>query len=209
MENRSRYFPAVLLFGLLVGGCTTTTPIVSVWRNPAYSAASFPRIMTGALGGDASSRRNFEDELIAQLRGAGIDAVASYRLLSEAGVVDESKIKDAARNSGVDALILTRLVGVEEKTEYSESYLPPASWVGIFGSHGGVSVSGLGGVPSATRYLEYSAETALLDIAKNEVVWTATTVAKETVSGPSAVKSTVDAVVKALVENNLLRRPHQ
>jgi hypothetical protein len=190
MKNRSQYFAAVLLFALLVAGCATRSPIVSVWRNPAYSATSFSRIMIGALGGDASTRRNFEDELIVQLRGSGIDAVASYRLVSEVGAVDESMLKGAARNAAVDALILVR---VEDKTEYSDSYLPLGSSFGIFGSHGGVSMSGLGGVPSATHYVEYPAETTLLDVAKNEAVWTATTVAKEKETGGNPVKSTVDA----------------
>jgi hypothetical protein len=206
MKNRSQYFAAVLLFALLVAGCATRSPIVSVWRNPAYSATSFSRIMTGALGGDTSTRRNFEDELIVQLRGSGIDAVASYRLVSEVGAVDESMLKGAARNAAVDALILTRLVRVEDKTEYSDSYLPLGSSFGIFGSHGGVSMSGLGGVPSATHYVEYTAETTLLDVAKNEAVWTATTVAKEKETRGNPVKSTVDAVVKALSQNNFLRR---
>jgi hypothetical protein len=209
MENRSRYFAAVSLLGWLVAGCATTTPIVSVWRNPDYAAVSFTRIMVGGLGGEISTRRLFEDEFIDRLRAAGIDSVASYRLVSDVGAVDESKIKDAARKAGAEVLILARSVRVEEGTEYSGSYLPPASWFGIFGSHGGVSVSGLGGVPSASRYIEYTTETTLLDVAKNEVVWTATAVARERASGESAVKSTVDAVLKALAENNYLRRPQQ
>ena len=70
-------------FTVRASGCrlfNDETPIViSVWRNPAYSSASFSRIMIGGLGGDVSTRRNFEDEFIFQLRAAGADGVASYR----------------------------------------------------------------------------------------------------------------------------------
>ncbi len=65
MKTSSLYCAASLLIGLLVAGCSTTTPIVmSEWRNPAYASASFSRIMIGGLGGDVSTRRNFEDEFI-------------------------------------------------------------------------------------------------------------------------------------------------
>jgi hypothetical protein len=205
MAIRSLNSAVFLLFGLLVAGCATTTPIVSEWRNPSYTSTSFTRIMLGALGGDAGTRRIFEDEFIVKLRSAGIDGVASYRDISEVGAVDEGRIRDAAQKAGADALILARLVKVEEKVEYSGPYFP-WTWLGVYGSHGGVSMGGLGGTPSASRYNEYTTETSLLDVARNEVIWTATTIARQTATGENAIKSTVEAVVKALAENNLLGR---
>ena len=206
MHNRLLYYTAVSLLGLLLAGCAATTPTVSEWRNPAYASASFTRIMVGAVGGDAASRRNFEDEFITQLRAAGSPGVASYRHVAEAGDVDESMIRDAARKNGVDGLILAKLARVEERTQYSGPFFP-STWFGIFGSHGGVSMSGLGGLPSASRYLEYTTETTLLDVSKSEIVWTATTIARETAGGETAIKSTVRAVVRALVEKNVLASP--
>jgi hypothetical protein len=206
MKNCSHYCVAIALFGLLLAGCAATTPMVSEWRNPAYASASFPRIMVGALGGDAAARRNFEDQFIAQLRAAGGAGAASYRQIAEAGDVDESRMRDAARKNGADGLILAKLARVEEKTQYSGPFVP-STWFGIFGSHGGVSMSGVGGSPVASRYLEYTTEATLLDVRKNEVVWTATTVARETAGGESAIQSTVQAIVKALAEKNLLGAP--
>ena len=207
MKTSSLNCAASLLIGLLVAGCsTTTTPIViSEWRNPTYASASFSRIMIGGLGGDVSTRRNFEDEFIFQLRAAGADGVASYRYLPEGSDADENRLRDAARKAGVEALILTRLVRVEEMTQYSGSFAPPISF-GVFGSNVGATWSGLGGAPSAYRVNEYTAETALHDIAKNEVVWSVTTKTSETDGGRTAIKSTVEAVVKSLAEKNLLRR---
>ena len=56
----------MLFIVLVFGACSATTPIVSEWRNPAYTSGSFKRIMVGVLGGDTSVRRNFEDEFVAQ-----------------------------------------------------------------------------------------------------------------------------------------------
>jgi hypothetical protein len=208
MKTSSLHYAASLLIGLLVAGCSTTTPIVSEWRNPTYASASFSRIMIGGLGGDASTRRNFEDEFIVQLRAAGADGLASYRYVPEGSDADENRLREAARKAGVDALILTRLVRVEEMTQYSGSFAPPISF-GVFGSNVGASWSGLGGAPSAYRVNEYTVETALHDVAKNEVVWSGTTKTSETDGGRTAIKSAVEAVVKSLAEKNLLRRQQQ
>src|SRR5262245_50865895 len=79
MRNSSLHTLGMLFIVLVFGACSATTPIVSEWRNPAYTSGSFKRIMVGGLGEDTSVRRNFEDEFVAQLRPAGIDALASYQ----------------------------------------------------------------------------------------------------------------------------------
>ena len=203
MKIRIFGFAVWSLLGSLIAGCATTAPIVSQWRNPAYASASFSKIMIAALGGTASTRRNFEDQFSAQLRAVGVEGLVSYGYLFEGTDTDENAIKAAAQKAGVDALIVARLVRVEEKTQYGGPYLPYTSF-GVFGSNVGASVSGLGGAPTAYHYTEYTAETTLHDAVRNEVVWTATTTTSEPASGGDAIKSTVAAVVKTLVEENLL-----
>lgn len=187
------------------GACATTSPIVSEWRNPAYTSSSFNRIMVGGLGGDASVRRNFEDEFVAQLRAAGIDALPSYRLIPDEEKTDETKLKQAAQKAGVDALLFARPVQVEQKTEYGPSYFPYTSF-GIFGSHVGASWHGLGGAPRVRRYNEYVSETTLYDVGKNDVVWTGTIKTTEPAENVrTAIKSYVETVMKTLQDKNLLR----
>src|SRR5207245_64719 len=82
---------------LALSGCSTATPIVSEWRNPAYASGPFKRIMVGGPSGETSVRRNFEDEFVVRLRAAGIDGLASYQYISEAEGIDENKLKQAAQ----------------------------------------------------------------------------------------------------------------
>ncbi len=145
----------------------------SEWRNPAYAPGSFKRIIVGSPGGETSVPRNFEDEFLAQLRAAGIEALASYRYVSEQDKIDENKLKQAAQKAGADAVIFARSVHVEPKTQLGPSYFPSSSF-GIFGSYGGASWHGLSGVPSVYRCNEYISETTLFDVVKNEVVWSGT-----------------------------------
>ena len=186
-----------------IAACATTTPIVSEWRNPAYTAGAFNRIMVGGLGGDGSVRRNFEDEFVTQLRAAGIDALPSYRFLPEDEKLDESKLKQAAQKAGADALIFARPIEAEQKSQYGPSYFPYTSF-GIFCSHVGASWHGLGGGARVYRYNEYVSETTLYDLGKNDVVWTGTVKTTEPENVRTAIKSYVETVLKTLQEKNLL-----
>jgi hypothetical protein len=195
-----------MIFIMLVfAGCSATSPIVSEWRNPAYTSGSFKRIMVGGLGGEISVRRNFEDEFVAQLRAAGVDALPSYRFIPEDEKIDESKLKQGAQKAGADGLLFARLVKVEQKSQYGPSYLPYTSF-GIFGSHVGASWHGLGGAPRVYRYNEYVSETTLYDLGKNDVVWTGTIKTTEPENVKTAIKSYVEAVMKTLQDNNLIRK---
>ena len=194
---------AALMSFLVLASCSTANFIVSEWRNPAYVAPMFKTVMVGGLNEQTSVRRNFEDEFLAQLRAAGVDVLPSYRYLPEDEKIDDTKLKQVARKAGADALIVARPVKVEQKTEYGPSYYPTPS-IGIFGGN----VAGVWqvpyGAPSTTRYTEYTSETTLYDLAKDEIVWTATLRTSELESVNTAVKLYVESVISALKEKNLL-----
>jgi hypothetical protein len=200
----SRLF-GLLCASLLACACSTTpAPIVSDWRNPAYSSDSFKRIMVGSLSGDHSVRRNFEDEFVAQLRAVGVDALPSYRF-TEGEKIDEAMLKDTAQKARADGLLFARLIKTEEKTQYGQTGLPYTT-LGIFGDNAGISWSGLGGGTTVTRYNEYVSETTLQDLGKNEIVWAGTIRTTQPDNVQGGIRSYVDAVMKALRERNLIRK---
>ena len=192
---------AMVSVTLTLSGCSTATPIVSDWRNPAYTSGPFKRIMVGGPSGETSVRRTFEDEFVVQLRAEGVDALASYRDIPEDQGIDENKLKQAAQKARADAVLFVRSVQTEQKTKFGPTV--PFSF-GVFGSNVGASWSGLPGAASVSRYNEYTSETALYDIAKNELVWTGTIKTTEPENVQTAIKSYVEAVMKALDAQNLL-----
>lgn len=195
-------FVLCITFGL--NGCSTSTPIISEWRNPAPATTSFKRLMIAGPNGDASVRRGFEDEFVAQLGAMGVDAVPSYRFVPDGGeAMSENIVKQAAQEARVDGLLFMRPVKVEEKINYPAP-APPISF-GVFGSNAGAEWYGIPGMSSGpSRYNEYTSETALYDVAKNDLVWTGTVKAKEPNNVQTAIKSYVQTVTKALAEQNLL-----
>ena len=200
----SRLF-GLLCASLLACACSTTpAPIVSDWRNPAYSSDSFKRIMVGSLSGDHSVRRNFEDEFVAQLRAVGVDALPSYRF-TEGEKIDEAMLKETAQKARADGLLFARLIKTEAKTQYGQTGLLYTT-LGIFGDNAGISWSGLGGGTTVTRYNEYVSETTLQDLGKNEIVWAGTIRTTQPDNVQGGIRSYVDAVMKALRERNLIRK---
>ncbi|MGE5306760.1 MAG: hypothetical protein ACM3TN_25930 [Alphaproteobacteria bacterium] len=187
-----------------IDGCSTGPAIINEWRNPAYGAAYFKRIMVAGPAGQATLRRNVEDEFVARLRASGIDALPSYRYISEDEKIDENNLKQAAQKAGADALLYVRAMRMDVKTEYPNYF--PYSWFGVSGSNFGVSWSGPSSGPGPYRYNEYTSETTLYDVSKNEAVWSATIKTTERESERAAIDSYVETVVKTLDEKNLVRQ---
>jgi len=195
---------AILIISLALNGCSTATPIVSEWRNPAQASGSFQRLMIAGPNGDATVRRNFEDEFVAQLAPMGVDAVPSYRFIPESGeAMSENILKQAAQEARVDGLLLMRPAKIEEKINYPTP-APPISF-GIFGSNAGAEWYGIPGMASGPyRYNEYTSETVLYDVTRNDLAWTGMVTAKEPANLQTAIKSYVETVTKALAAQNLL-----
>ena len=193
---------SILLMALALNGCSTTaTPIVSEWRNPAQASGSFQRLMIGGPSGDVSVRRNFEDEFVTQLAAVGINGSPRYRYMRENEETNENNLKQAAQKVRADGLLFVRSVSVEEKTNYPA--IGPEISFGIFGSNIGAAWSGISGTSGPYRYNEYTSETALYDITKDELVWTGTVRMTEPTNVQTAIKSYVQTITKALAAQNL------
>ena len=198
---------AVVLTGWALTACSAANPVINEWRNPAYSSANFKRILVSGPGFATSVRRNLEDEFVIQLRAAGIDALPSYSTLPDQQP-DEASIKQAAQKLGADAALVVRPIQMERKTEYGPSYFP-VPWFGYFGPHFGASWYGGYGAPSVYHYNEYTSETTLYDIAKNEVVWSGTVRTADPDNVQTGIKTYVTAVMHALNEKHLLAERRQ
>lgn len=195
--------PWALVVLLTIAGCASTQ-IVNQWSNPDYTSPHFRKILVIGVSKQTSVRRTFEDEFVAQLKAAGVDAVPSYRYIPEDGPVGEARMQEAVKRAGADAAILTRLVRVEQKTHVTPGYygLPPA-----YGFYRWYSSAWLDYYepPRVYRYEVYTSETSLYDMARNQVVWTGTVQTTAPGEIREEIKSYVEVVMKALNEKNLLR----
>ncbi|HEX7229576.1 MAG TPA: hypothetical protein VF452_04225 [Candidatus Binatia bacterium] len=61
MKRWGLHLAAVLLMGWALIACSAANPVISEWRNPAYSSANFKRMLVSAPGFATSVRPNLED----------------------------------------------------------------------------------------------------------------------------------------------------
>ena len=199
---QARIHPLVLTALLTLAGCSATE-IVNQWSNPAYPSASFKEILIIGVSNQTSIRRTFEDEFVSQLKAAGLNAAPSYQFIHEDGPVDESRLKQAVEQAGADAAIVTRLIGVEQKTGITPGYYHSVPAYGFYRWYSS-AWSGFYEPPRVYQYDVYVSETSLYDMVKNEVVWSgaARTTASSDVG--KEIKRYVETVIRALGEKKLL-----
>jgi predicted small secreted protein len=192
---------AVLLLALAAAGCASTR-VIHQWSNPDFaSPPRFKKLMVIGISQQQSIRRSFEDEFVARLKTAGVDAVPGYRFITEDGPVAEPRLREAVAQAGADATLVTRLVRMEQRYQVSPSYYPPPPGFGFYRGYAGAWYGYYD--PQIYPYEVYISETSLYDTAKNVLVWSG---AVETTSAGIGkdIAHYVEAVIEALQKRNLL-----
>jgi hypothetical protein len=195
-----RIFALAMAVALGLTACAASTKIVNQWVNPDYTSPRFRKIMVIGVSKQPSIRRTFEDEFVKQLKVAGVEAVPSYLYIPEDGQVDEGRLQEAVKRANADAVIITRLVRVEKKTEMSPGFYQP----GPFGFYGGYSAAWLGYYepPRIYQYDVYISETSLYDM--NQLVWAGTVETTDPGDINKEIERYVDTVIDALKSKKLL-----
>jgi hypothetical protein len=191
---------------LAFAGCAASSSIVNQWVNPDYGAPYFRRILVVAVSKQPSLRRSFEDEFVAKLKAETVDAAPSYRYIPEDGEVSESRLQEAVGEANADAALITRLVGVEKKTEVITGFYQPAPAL-TFGFYPGYSAlwSGYYEPPRVYQYDVYISETSLYDLRRNQLVWSGMVRTSDPGDISREIKRYVGSVIDALESNNLVQ----
>src|SRR5215831_20259452 len=67
---------------ILLSSCQSTT-IQSTWVDPNFTGGPFKKVFVMGLARDVTSRRVFEDIMVARLQAAGVQAVPAYQYMAE------------------------------------------------------------------------------------------------------------------------------
>jgi len=186
----------------IAAGCASIQ-LTNAWRDPAFSGGPFKSIMVIGVTKQAAVRRIFEDEFAQRLSEHGVKAVPSYTLIPEDGEVPKDRLAEAVRAAGVQGVLITRWVKVQQRTQvYPGSYWGPP-YMGFYGYYDWVW-GGFYEPPQVVSYDVVTTETSLFDAATNTLVWSGTT---ESFSPRDLRKDTrefADVMIKALAANGLI-----
>lgn len=190
---------------IFLASCANTK-ISQSWVEP-NNKKSYNDLLIIAIAESEQNRRAYESHFIEELKLQGIEAVASYTLIKSNEKIDRDVVAKAIEGLGIDGVLITHLVGVDEETVYR-----PATGYG-YGGYGGIGYGGgyYGGLysyyPHVNSYVNnpgyytthetYTLETNLYDVKSEDLVWSA----RSRSFAPGSVQEVIVDLTKILIED--------
>jgi hypothetical protein len=185
--------------------CTSSTEVVRAWHDPSFVRGSLHKPLVVAVSNKPIVRDKIEDALVAALREAHFDAVASHTMMSDRELTPDA-LKAKLPTTDRDSVLVTHLVDVKLETVYvpeqRASYAampldyPRAAdhWVDYY-AHSYQVVTSPGYTYETKKFI---LETNLYDVKSDSRVWSIVTTSEEPSSLDSAVSDFASAIVKEL-----------
>ena len=117
----------VIITALFLLSCNSTQLIES-WKNPEITSYAPSKVFIVGLTSNAEARQKFETKLKYELEIRGIEAVRSSDVLDQSyqtNRMTESEmdaLEDDLLHDGFDTVLLSKIIGVEDKIVYKENY---------------------------------------------------------------------------------------
>ncbi len=208
--NRNQ-LPKTLIFlvaaSALAACSATKTSIPLSWRNPAVEQATFKKLFVIGVGENDGGRRLFEDTFAKSLSEQGAAAQASWGLLPQSTRLSEEQIRGAIEGGNFDGVLITRLLGVDERQEYvpPSTYAVPSSYHG-YGYYGyyGASYDVVHQPGYFKTNTVFRVETNLYAVSNSELVWSGQSETLNPESLSDVIESMTAAVAKKLKAEKLI-----
>jgi hypothetical protein len=114
--------------GLLVALCAAlagcASSFASTWKDPDWEGAPLTHVLVVGKAADATSRRTYEDAVVARLASIGVRAEPSWRTVAD-DAINPEEVARAVAAGGQDGVIAARLVSVDERFRYLPGTTPP------------------------------------------------------------------------------------
>jgi hypothetical protein len=170
---------AVAASGLVVlTSCGATNQLTSSWTDPTAGSRGFKKVVVVGATPNATARRTYEDQFVAELRTRGIDAVSSYTF-GGSGQLDKDAAIAKLKEIGADGVVVTRLV---DKQSYETYYPPtyssvaaPASYYGGWYGYYSMGYTYMSSPGYVAENQVYKLETNLYDVTNDKLVYSGLT----------------------------------
>ncbi|AXG70778.1 hypothetical protein KORDIASMS9_03024 [Kordia sp. SMS9] len=122
-----RTFYLLCLSAFMLAACTTTQ-LVDHWKNPDIDRYEPQKVLIVGLTSNMEARQKFEKKFKEELEARGSEAVTSLSLFDpslreEKMTAEEIKaIENSLIEDGFDTILLTKIIGVEDKIQYKKEY---------------------------------------------------------------------------------------
>jgi hypothetical protein len=187
----------ILITTLFLAGCANTK-ISQSWVEPDNKKVYKDLLIIG-IAESVQNRRAYESYFVEALAEDGIEAVASYKLMKSDEDIERDTVARAIKGLGIDGVIVTHMVAVDEETVYRPSMdYQPMYGGGYYGGmysyypHVNTYVTRPG---YYTTHETYTIETNLYDVKSEELVWSA----RSRTFSPESVDEVIVDMTKLLI----------
>lgn len=209
------YIQQILIVSLvfILFSCVgTKTKVESSWGNEKYEEKTFSNIAILAAMKSLPDNINFEAEVVNEIKAkTDIECMAGYKVITPDTNLTKEQMKTALENHNFDLVAMFKLISVNAEKNYNPpttSYTPTYYYGSYFGYYDywypAYRVTASEGYWSETDF--YIIEVKLLDLATEELVWTAKTSTADPKNFKDLADSVTDAMLKALKNNNNLKK---
>lgn len=173
---RIAFIPGLLLAALL-GACATSR-ITNVWYDRENPHPPVRKVLVLGVAENERDRRLFEDALVRALERDGVAAASAARILPPSREPTRRMIVDAVRRHGFDAVLITRVVAVDEQSYYypptsTYTYSPPPMYRDMWAYYPRVSDSYSTTPGYSVKVETVRLESNLYDAGSNRLIWSA------------------------------------
>ena len=199
---------SIIILALLLFACASTQ-MVTEWQDKTYQGQQFNHFLVIGVIDNSLYRRAYEDAVVDKFKENGLNAVASYTLISDLKAYDdEDKLKRAVETTRADAVLVAKLIDYDE----SERYIPPnyninpymGGGVGYYNSyHSAMYMTYQPGYMQKTTTIRIGSEVFPVDSEK--LVWAAETKSFNPGSYQNVVNSLAEITITSLKKNGFVK----
>ena len=188
-----------VLTALLLSACAANRPAME-WRDEGFSAALDNILIIAAIE-RSTRRRVYEDEFVEALAGLNVEATPSYELMTTSMTISRETVEAAIKRQDIDAVLVTRLLGVKEK----EVYHPP-TYYDHHRSYHRYYMHALENDNRAyyRRFKILTLETNIYDAATKELVWSMQSESIEPSIPRNLIEEQINLTIRTLQARGLI-----
>jgi hypothetical protein len=197
-ENSVKWFGYLFSLAFLIISCAGTE-LTQKPVDDAYKGKPVSDILVIAITGNEHNRQSFEKKFVAQLKSVGVDAISSEEAIPMPANLELKKetILNAVHQYENDAVIITHLLGKEEKDIYTRGGSAHRGFYGFY--HSRHSDPGYSSTSTTVRL-----ETNLYDVKTEKLIWSGQSNTLSRDSKDQIINDVIKAVINNLQKNKLL-----
>ena len=180
---RSVLSAALLGAAALMAGCASTpvTTLEVSWVTPQLPQAPFKKLLIITVASSEFVQIAFQDQMAAQLKKRGVNAVASHRYFTRYTDAEKARFKQSIDDSDADFVLLARVTNTDEKVLEDRGQIVGPSGV-PYGDASGINgayaryvypTSYVAGADASVKTV--TAEASIFAVKGEKLIWSART----------------------------------